>query len=490
MFFFKKDYFFKVILVFIALSMVMSKANALNLSNKTNYWSFITLQDLKATRDYIEELHPGLNGYPDPHFKQWFNEGYQTAWQRAKEVNSYGGYITVMRYYTNGFQDIHLRVQPLLTHTQVRWPGFLVIKQNESYIVAYRDKNYHYEMPALGAVLLGCNGSTPEELLKQNVLPYYRANAKSGLGWELFSPYMFVDQDNPWFKKPSSCVFQERKIQKTYPLEWMPITTREIDPLIAELPFGKTPSFTIDDFGKNSVWISLPAFAEGSSKVFYGDWQGVLEPLFFVHNKQTASFMDNINKTIQNYREKDNIVFDLRGNGGGYDYNWKGLFSIFYGEYLKTLSDSALQGTIPNPIKGHVFLLTDGRCASACWLFVRAARQIPGVIQIGQPTHTNHIYGSMAHLSLPSGLSFLDVSTNICNSKEKSDFGKPFIPDYVYQGNMGETGALKKWVLTLSKNDVQAKHGPSGKLTDYICIKSPPSPDKIKAILKEIEQTK
>ena len=96
----------------------------------------------------------------------------------------------------------------------------------------------------------------------------------------------------------------------------------------------------------------------------------------------------------------------------------------------------------------------------------------------------------MAHLGLPSGLIFLDVSTNICNSKEKSDFGSPFIPDYVYQGTMGNTAALKKWVLALSKNDVQAKHAPSGKLTDYICIKSPPSPDRIKAILKEIEQAK
>lgn len=97
------------------------------------------------------------------------------------------------------------------------------------------------------------------------------------------------------------------------------------------------------------------------------------------------------------------------------------------------------------------YLLTDGRCTSDCWLFVRDMQSIHGVTLIGQPTHFMTFYTSANSIKLPSGKAIANIPMQAF-IQLLNNFGEPFQPKYQYDGNMGDTKALEQWIIKINQD--------------------------------------
>ncbi len=95
-----------------------------------------------------------------------------------------------------------------------------------------------------------------------------------------------------------------------------------------------------------------------------------------------------------------------------------------------------------------VYLLTDGKCSSTCWLFVREMLQMPNVIQIGEKTCAQSLYSQARWVTLPSGLSklYFPMQQRVT---PLDHINQPFVPSYTYSDNWTDEGKVRKWVIKI-----------------------------------------
>ncbi len=460
--------------------------NTVAYSNELNPWSLLASNDVKAMHKILEEDSPAtVPSYGTKDFNVWFDSGYAQALKKAQSVTSYEGYRASLQFYASGFESEHLGINFLTTLPHRSWPGFLVSLRDNQYVVIYRESDPH--LPPLGAILLSCDGQSPDTLMKQNILPY----APSGLAlaknipatWVTAIPYLFIDNDNPWAKQPLSCVFKLKQHKQDYSLNWHYLG-KASDAVNTILTHPDHP-FTIQTFNNHGIWISIPVFNPD-------------------HTSDQGDFLKKIIAQIVTYRNKSVIVFDLRGNGGGNsDYSHNLMRNLYGDDYIASLGKNHIWNTpwqigirvstdnikmlqeqqdqerlekiyaaqkkgeliarypinimppsrqisnsVTNPVHAKVILLTDGYCGSTCWQFVRDMLQIPAVVQVGQATHFMTPYTQPMPITLPSGIAVFIVPTQVYLSP-RDHFGQPFIPSYVYPGNMNDTPALQQWLIGL-----------------------------------------
>lgn len=449
-------------------------------------WSLKTTHDLLAIHQLIAENDPATAGYATPGFTQWYEPGFQQSLKMAKKVDSYAGYFATLRFYTNGFNSEHLNVNSLVTQQYVDWPGFIVARRNGNYTVVYRQHQQN-NLPLINDQLLNCDKLSADSLMKKYVLPFTNTgyiNVKTT--WDAHIPFLFLNKQNPWYIPAKQCTFLENGKSKIYTLHWKRITPTQFEQIASPLAFGPTPPFSIRKFDE-SIWIAIPTFHTAIIKENDPNYYSLLK---IIHS-------------ISNYRNKKIIVFDLRGNTGGNASYFRAILSSLYGnDYIASLGKQHIWNQIwlaayrvspaninffqksgdnkttkqllnaakahkstiiqpimtppkkphikiNNPVKAKVFLLTDGRCGSSCWLFVRDFLQIPNVTLIGQATHFMTPYSDANSFILPSGKVIVNIPTQFF-IQPTDHFGHPFIPSFLYPGYMGDDDALKKWVLKLS----------------------------------------
>jgi hypothetical protein len=103
-----------------------------------------------------------------------------------------------------------------------------------------------------------------------------------------------------------------------------------------------------------------------------------------------------------------------------------------------------------SPVRGRVFLLTDGRCASACLDFADSALAMPGVTHVGLPTSADSVYMEVRSQLLPSGAAKLGVPIKVYRNRPRGH-NVPYVPKHRYDGDLGDTAALEAWMLGLAR---------------------------------------
>lgn len=478
---------------------------------KTN-WQDLSSKDLAAIHRYL--LNDSSLCTKEHGFKSWCSRGYELALKEKSNANSFEGYDALIRFYVYGFKVPHLYIKSERNNIEndPKWPGFIVAYRNNSYqIISVADSKKEWkDLPPLGAKLIECNGMKPDELMLQNVTPFTNADPKHKSTWYPHVNELFVNTGNPFIAPVNQCVFDVKDHKIQFQLNWKSIAlygTDKFKKIADESTFGTPPSFSIHSFGKNSVWISIPTF---STVVESGNTAK--------KNTTAIAFFKTIASNLPQYRNKDAIVFDVRGNGGGDQPYEATLLVPLYGTsflnslgmnfidnkpridhirvskdnlaYLKKVHApiSILNGIedglsqnksyvpyqennfrnpfqdatdieknnltatnkkrVENPVKAQIILLTDGRCASMCWEFIRAFRELPNVIQVGQPTAVADQYGLVRFTDLPSKMSVLHFPIDIIISPS-DHYGNPFNPHYYYDNFMGDTEAIKNWMKNL-----------------------------------------
>jgi len=284
------------------------------------------------------------------------------------------------------------------------------------------------------------------------------------------------------------CTFSINGIIETIEIAWRPIDNETFtqNRMAQSNPTGCN-SFCIEEFGKNSIWVRLPHFFPTDNEL--NDIRAVI-------------------KKLASCKDKDRVIFDIRGNCGGND-NWgeRVLASLYGKKYIDNLSAAntsvgemcatkellkkyeffskkeklfgkesasyketkktieqikkALQlspmslipdgdshritEVIENEICTKSIVITDYACVSAALSFIDLIKTIPGSKQVGLPTFTDTIYNDAHFVSLPSNNAKLMYPTKLYTDQIRKN-NEPHIPDVRYNGNICNTDKLKKWI--------------------------------------------
>lgn len=454
-------------------------------------WGRALAEDAQAFHDIIADSHPGPIDAENPGFRSLLERGRRIALDRAKDADSYEDWYFALQEYAASFDDGHLALTDYapMGHTwRAEWPGFLTAwKDGADTVVFTRDP----ATPPLGATLVSCDGKPAAAFAAEFI-------GKGAGRWMLqsrrisYSTSLFVDQMNPYVRRPSACVFRVDGTAKTYALAW-----RDLPNAVRDEGFkaGKGASFTapigLRSWGRNSAWIGLGSFNSAAASE-----QG----------KALTALQAEVTAKAATLRTADAVVFDLRGNSGGssawiyalartlWGADWvtehaprsegvewrvsKGnlaeieSFRSQVGDDPQVLAwvdaietgmrkaaargdalwrqgdedegEAAVPKGSTTAMKARAYVLTDYRCASACLDAVDLLKAL-GAVQVGQETSADTLYMDVRDQRLPSGRVEAVVPMKVYRGRARGN-NVTAVPAHAWAGPIADTAAIEAWI--------------------------------------------
>jgi hypothetical protein len=469
-------------------------------------WAQLAEQDVRAMHRIILESHPGPVDRENPGFSKWLEGGYREALARARRARSHGAYVATLRRYAAGFRDGHLQLVPTVVPAQARWPGFVVALKQGRYVVASVEQGAA-GLPPVGAELLSCDGVPAAQLFERTVWPTVTGPDVEGKRVASV-PRLLQDEGDPEVALPKACEVRVDGQPRTLPLRYRDTSPEKLQERTKAAAFGPRPEFGVHAFGEGGLWVSLPSFYAPESeqtlaslrklveeaprwreaRVLVLDVRGntggsstwgdnVLkglygEALFRAKVEETpeagaqyvdwrvsrdnAAYMDFLVDVVSREQGEQAPVVDyLRRMGVGLRGALKKGDALYHlpDEGPKVVQAAA---SVPrSPVHGQVFVLTDGRCASACLDFMDSALAMPGITHVGLPTTADSLYMEVRAAELPSGAAKLGVPIKVYRNRPRGH-NVPYLPRHRYDGDLGDTPALEKWLLGLAAQDASA----------------------------------
>lgn len=477
--------------------MTMGASAASAQSSSATAWRELTLADLQAAHDIIARNHPAATPTArDSAFRFGLAEGLRAGRERAASVSSYEGWLATLRAFAVGFQDPHISLGTRLSITSVRWPGFVVGRRGAATVVASRDTSTAPDLPALNAELVSCDG-VPIETYAEQRLGVFRGT------WDVASqrvrttPWLLVDDGNPFLPPARACAVRERGRERTVELRWRTVAAASLQERVREAaPVGRA-GFGVRRAGQG-WWIALQSLGG-----------------------EAAAVIDSVDRRAEALRASPWVVVDVRGNGGGSSQWAVRLATTLMGDarvqaamrrgeqqstgelcgtswrasaeveetlegYIRNLGprlgpasvaqwqreldslraarregrelapaprtcspatrSAANDSLPPSRMQGRLVLLTDHACFSSCLLMTGLFRLI-GALHVGEGTDFSTRYMEVRGFPLPSGLGTFATL-------QKAAFGMalrlgPFEPEVAFPGRMDDTAALETWIQQL-----------------------------------------
>lgn len=271
-----------------------------------NPWRQMLRQDLTFAHQTIQGRYIYARTPGGPAWDRLLAEADRQAEADAEKVSDFAGYQAVMRRYVGAFSDAHLGVRLNLEASRVAWPRFLVRYDSGRYRVVESAT----PKVAVGAEISACDGKPIDQLVNEVAPQVGRAaGAEKGLEStrDAMARLLFVDAKNPLYPRPARCRINGVDTD----LAWAPIGSDQLAKLNAPHDLMRDPVTAISQFGRNSARVRMATFGPGAPE----------------EAQQFHAIID----AAPSLRDKDIVVFDVRGNGGG-SYNWFTAFlESFYG---------------------------------------------------------------------------------------------------------------------------------------------------------------
>jgi hypothetical protein len=274
-----------------------------------NLWQQMFRQDLAFARQTIRTRYIYARTPGGAEWDRLLAAADGQADADAQKVTDFFGYQAALRRYTASFADAHLAAYLNIQAARVAWPQFLVRYQSGHYVVVESS----IPQVVVGTTVTTCDGRPIESFLGELAPPLGKAT-----GGEDGSQYLesirdsvartlFVDSKNPFYHRPLRCRIGASDID----LAWTQIGSEQFAKLNAPYDLLRDPVTAISSFGKNSARVRMATF--------------------FPDTPEEAQQFHAIIDAAPSLRDKDIVVFDVRGNGGG-NYNWFVAFlETFYG---------------------------------------------------------------------------------------------------------------------------------------------------------------
>lgn len=272
-------------------------------------WKDMAQSDLDFTAREIRALYISAV-FPDPQaFERRIAASYAQAKQEAAQVGDFGGYRAALSRFVNSMHDEHVSISFRLTPTSYAWPGFIAVYQGRRFLTTASEGGAITD----GQEITACDNLPMTEWSRR------MATYEGGFpGLEKTNARMaraiFVDRGNPFLKRPVHCTIGGRQVA----LAWRPITTVDYANKIRAQPTTRSREATVTPFGANGAWVRMG--------------------YFYPNDQQEAAAFHRLIADAPGLRQKDVIVLDVRGNGGG-SYHWpmgflRGLYGQPYVDYF------------------------------------------------------------------------------------------------------------------------------------------------------------
>jgi hypothetical protein len=458
-------------------------------------WGLALAEDARAFHDLIADSHPGPVDADNPGFGGLLAGGLRTALDRAQTADSYADWYFALQEFSSSFDDGHLGLgnfQPMGHVWASQWPGFLTglssgADGEQHRVVFNRDP----DAPPVGAVLVSCDGRPAAALAEE------MAGRAAGR-WSLasrrmaYAPTVFIDQTNPYVRRPEQCLFAVDGSEQRYDLVWrdLPNDVRNEGFAAARSPRHTAP-IALRSWDRG-FWVELGGFDGNPESA-----DGVrLTPL----KAEIAARADEI-------RSAPAVVFDLRGNNGGSSAWLRAMAESLWGEawvaahaarssgvewrasadnlatiesykaelggdpeimtWLVRITDGLAEtraagrelwlqaeddddrpaAPAVTPMHARTWVLTDYGCASACLDAVDLLKAL-GAIHVGQQTSADTVYMETRSQPLPSGRVTARVPMKVYRGRARGN-NQPAVPAHTWTGALSDTAGLEAWIAEL-----------------------------------------
>jgi hypothetical protein len=457
-------------------------------------WGLALAEDARAFHDLIADSHPGPVDADNPGFGALLADGLRTALDRAQTADSYADWYFALQEFSSSFDDGHLGLgnfQPMGHVWTSQWPGFLTglssgADGEQHRVVFNRDP----DAPPVGAVLVSCDGRPPAALAEE------MAGRAAGR-WSLasrrmaYAPTVFIDQTNPYVRRPEQCLFAVDGSEQSYDLVWrdLPNDVRNEGFAAARSPRHTAP-IALRRWDRG-FWVELGGFDGDPDSA-----DGVrLTPL----KAEVAARANEI-------RTAPAVVFDLRGNNGGSSSWLRAMAESLWSEawvaahaprsigvewrasagnlatiesykaelggdpeimtwlvritdgltetraagrelWLQASDEAPAITPAATPMQARTYVLTDYGCASACLDAVDLLKAL-GAIHVGQQTSADTVYMETRSQPLPSGRATARVPMKVYRGRARGN-NQPAVPVQTWTGALSDTAGLEAWIAEL-----------------------------------------
>jgi hypothetical protein len=293
----------------LAALLALAPAAARAADAQPNLWREMYRTDLAFARETIQGRYIYARTEPAAAWAKRLAEADRQAAADADKVTDFNGYRRALQRYAEAFADTHLRVRLDLEPARLAWPRFLVRYQGGRYVVVESQT----PRAPVGAAVASCDGKPIEALVAERAPPLARAaGGEDGSpllesGRDAVARTLFVDAKDPFAARPGRCRIGDADVE----LAWTPIEAQQLGRLNAPHDLMRDPATAISSFGRNGARVRMATFGPGTV--------------------EQAKEFHAIIAAAASLRDKDIVVFDVRGNPGG-SYNWFTAFlEAFYG---------------------------------------------------------------------------------------------------------------------------------------------------------------
>ena len=462
-------------------------------------WASLAAADVAAFCGDIRGVHPGMVDPLSPRFASQVDEACQVAGGRARSVGSFLDWMELMQSLVTSFRDGHTGITFTVLPTQLRWPGFLIDGQGGRWVVRRPAITPTDSGPPEGAELVGCDGLPAERFLEQQVdrktVDWSKEPERIRQAFRAFTTYR-LDAPAP----AKTCRFRANGRVVDVPLEWQPISTIAMQPMLA--PFlrrGATSRPISVAFAPDRhAWVQIGNFKDetalksleaellaaqarlraapyvvfdlrgngGGNSTWGGRYASILWGADAVEGRRLAEQSDNPADHGKFWRRSPAAAAKMRAAGDAYATQGPDFADIarYWRELGDTIATAKEDGLYqdeccrpkPRPsavpksaYTGKVFVVTDAGCFSSCVVVMNTLKRM-GAIQVGEPSGQNEVFGeSVGPFSLPSGLGWYRVPASIIRQPRSSLGGLP--PDVRWAGAMDDDAGIRAWIAKLAE---------------------------------------
>lgn len=465
-------------------------------------WSRTAVAHIQRVHQMIREAHPAVLDPGARAFHQWFSKGYDQAMALAGRAASEQQAFAALRFYTTGYRDGHLAVwrnHHSATPVRTTWAGWAVQRQAGSYRVSGRAAQWPIDTPQVGEQVLSCDGIPIDDLLTDKVAPFvdrlvHLEGTKSDLAWHLTR------------ESPSAPLWEPLRVRqcttrsaageiRNFKLAWQPLDDKDARALARP----RAPRQGIKEVRPGVQWVQASNFMPSSEKAVAafekmldgirqtGDAQAVVLDVrgngggnsLLGYRILMALLTDAIlakdapqPQRARAYWRVSPIALETLEERKTQFRQTEGADSLIYQftqQMASQISEAASRGddfveqprsdrthkelrqdpaaARAHPFKGKLVLVTDGHCGSACLDFVSSALQIPGIVHVGSMTSVDTQYTDTADKALSENIMFRVPLKVWKNHGRQDKEGKPYVPQFVFDGDLADTAAVQTWVL-------------------------------------------
>jgi Peptidase family S41 len=420
-------------------------------------WQALAKTDLDAVYRTIKDVHPGSIDELNPSFNEWVESGYRDAKELIPHVRSYDQMLDAIRSYVTGFRDGHLFYSDDIRNddTVMHRMGFRLQHRNDSFVVAAVAPQWMTPLPPLGAKLVSCDGHTAKTLFER--FAQFSSDRRTE-NWQTRVPALI--QRKPFAQyELKRCEFELatgglRELPVTYePMKTgayfehfvTPLATsrpratntfelengilwvragnfqphgeelRELDSMIEKLkglqgsPEVRTIVFDARRNGGGSSGVGYRIFEAATGGLDYDKTDTSHLKRVYALWRVSEAALKQFNRVREQKRQELGVDHPATQFTERMLANMNA--AIVKGErwaeqndgWLFDRAEVAKRGGKLKGFSGHVALLTDANCASACLDFADLVMLVPGAIHVGQKTSSDTLYIDTGSMRMPSG---------------------------------------------------------------------------------------